>query len=43
MEYIGDIDFIVDIDEKTDTIKKNLYAYLIYNGKEACRLTLHFS
>ncbi len=41
MEYIGDIDFIVDIDEKTDTIK-NLYAYLIYNGKEACRLTLHF-
>lgn len=41
MEYIGDVDFVVDIDEKTDTIK-NIYAYLIYNGKEACRLTLHF-
>ncbi len=41
MEYIGDIDFIVDIDEKTDTIQ-SLYAYFIDNGKEACHLTLHF-
>lgn len=41
MEYIGDIDFIVDIDEKTDTIQ-SLYAYLMYNGKEACYLTLCF-
>lgn len=41
MEYIGDIDFIVDIDEKTDIIQ-SLYAYLIYNGKEACRFTLDF-
>lgn len=41
MEYIGDIDFIVDIDEKTDMIQ-SLYAYFIDNGKEACHLTLHF-
>lgn len=41
MEYIGDIDFIVDIDEKTDMIQ-SLYAYFIDNGKEACYLTLHF-
>ncbi len=41
VQYIGDIDFVVDIDEKTDTIQ-SLYAYLIYNGKEACNLTLYF-
>ena len=41
VQYIGDIDFVVDIDEKTDTIQ-SFYAYLIYNGKEACNLTLYF-
>lgn len=41
MQYIGDINFVVNIDEKTDTIQ-SLYAYLIYNGKEACQLTLYF-
>ena len=41
MQYVGDIDFVVDIDEKTDTIQ-SLYTYLIYNGKEACNLTLYF-
>lgn len=41
MEYVGDVDFVVDIDEKNDTIKR-MYAYLIYNGKDACQMTLHF-
>jgi len=41
MDFLGDIDFVVDVNEKTDTIE-NLYAELLRDGQEACKLTLHF-